>query len=138
MSRSFSLGRSLLFLVFCLTTSRNFVNYTWSSWKKDSINSQILYPLISYTFLLTLLMRSLYLIFFNQHIINIKGFLGGLVVKNPPANTGGMGSILGPGRSPGEGNGNPLLYSCLGNAMDRGTWRTIVHGVQKSQTQIRD
>ena len=47
------------------------------------------------------------------------GFLGGSVVKNPPANAGDAGSVPGSGRSPGEGNGNPLQYSCLGNPMDR-------------------
>ena len=45
---------------------------------------------------------------------------GGSVVKNPPANAGDTGSIPGSGRSPGEGNGNPLQYSCLENPMDRG------------------
>ena len=52
-----------------------------------------------------------------------------LVVKNPPANTGDprdTGSILGLGRSPGVGNGNPLQYSCLENYMDRGAWQVIV------------
>ena len=61
-----------------------------------------------------------------------------LVVKNPPANAGDLrdsGSILGPGRSPGGGNGNPLQYSCLENPMDRKASRAIVHGVTKSQTQ---
>ena len=53
-------------------------------------------------------------------------------VKNPPANAGDMGSIPGLGRSSGEGNGNPLLYSCLGNPMDRGAWQATVHGVAKS------
>ena len=48
------------------------------------------------------------------------GFPGDSVVKNPPANAGDMGSIPGLGRSPKEGNGNPLQYSCLGNPMDRG------------------
>ena len=43
-------------------------------------------------------------------------------VKNPPASAGGVGSIPGPGRSPGEGNGNPLQYCCLGNPMGRGAW----------------
>ena len=42
----------------------------------------------------------------------------------------------GSGRSPGEGNGNPLQYSCLENPMDRGAWRPTVHGIQKSQTQL--
>ena len=53
------------------------------------------------------------------------------MVKNLPANAGDVGSISGLGRSPGEGNGNPLQYSCLGNPMDRGAWRAIVHGVKK-------
>ena len=58
-----------------------------------------------------------------------------LVVKSLPANAGevrGSGSIPGLGRSPGEGNGNPLQYSCLGNPMARGAWWAIVHEVVKS------
>ena len=51
-----------------------------------------------------------------------KGFLAGSVVKNPLANAGDAGSIPGFGRSPREGDGNPLEYSCLGNPMDRGAW----------------
>ena len=58
----------------------------------------------------------------------ISGFPGGSVVKNLPANAG---SIPGLGRSPGEGNGNPLQYFCPGKPMDRGPWRTIVLGVTK-------
>ena len=64
------------------------------------------------------------------------GFLGGSVVKNPPANSGESGSILGSGRCPGEGHGNRLQYSCLENLMDRGAWRATVHGVTKSQTRL--
>ena len=60
------------------------------------------------------------------------------MVKNPPANSGDVGSIAGLGRSPGEGNGNPLQYSCLGNPMDRETWQATVHGVAKSWTQLSD
>ena len=55
-------------------------------------------------------------------------FRGGSVVKNLPANAGDMGSIPGSGRSPGVGNGNTLQHSCLGNPMDRGTWRATVRG----------
>ena len=59
-----------------------------------------------------------------------------LVVKNLPANAGdvrGAGSIPGWGRSPGEGNGNPLQYSCLENPMDKGAWWATVHKVANSQ-----
>ena len=61
----------------------------------------------------------------------LLGFPGGSVVQNSPANAGDKGLIPGSGRSPGEGNGNPLQYSCLGNPMDRGAWRATVHGVTK-------
>ena len=47
------------------------------------------------------------------------GFPGGAVVKNPPVNAGDAGSTPGSGRSPGERNGNPIQYSCLGNPIDR-------------------
>ena len=69
------------------------------------------------------------------HSPSLKGgFPGGSVVKNPPANAGDTrdsGSIPGSGRSPGEGNGNPLQYSCLEIQMDRGAWWATVHGVVK-------
>ena len=62
------------------------------------------------------------------------GFLGGSAVKNLPA----TGSIPGSGRSLGEGNGNPLQYSRLGNPMDREAWWATVHGVTKSWTRLSD
>ena len=61
-------------------------------------------------------------------------FPGGSVVKNLPAMAGDTGLIPGLGRSPGEGNGNPIQYSCLENPMDRETWWATVHGVAKSRT----
>ena len=66
---------------------------------------------------------------------NITYFPGGSGVKNPPANAGDadVGLIPGSGRSPGEGNGKPLQYSCLENPMDRGAWRAAVHGVAQSR-----
>ena len=67
----------------------------------------------------------------------VKGFPGGSVVKNPPANVGDTGLIPGSGRSPGGGNGDPTQYSCLGNPMDRGALRTTGHAVAKSQTRLR-
>ena len=66
------------------------------------------------------------------------GFPGGLVVKNLPAKAGDGGLIPDPGRSPGEGNGSPLQYSCLGNPMDRGAWWATVHRVTKSWARLRD
>ena len=63
-----------------------------------------------------------------------------LVIKNPPANAGDVrdpGSIPGSGISPGEGNGNPLQYSCLENPTDRGAWQATVHRIAKSWTQLK-
>ena len=67
----------------------------------------------------------------------IKGFPGGAEVKASACNVGDLGSIPGSGRSPGEGNGNPLQYSCLENLMDRGAWWATVHG-SRSQTRLSD
>ena len=60
------------------------------------------------------------------------GFLGGLDGKKSACNAGDPGSIPGSGRLPGEGNGNPLQYSCLENPMDRGAWWATVQGFAKS------
>ena len=59
------------------------------------------------------------------------GFPGGSLVKNPPTSAREANSIPGSERSLGEGNGNPLQYTSLGNFMDRGAWQAIVHGVAK-------
>ena len=64
------------------------------------------------------------------------GFPGGSMVKNLPANAGDVGLIAGLRWSSGEGNGNPLLYFCLGNPMNRGAWWATVHTVAKSWTQL--
>ena len=58
------------------------------------------------------------------------------MLKNRPVNAGDVGSIPGSVRSPGEGNGNPLQYSCLGNPTDRGARKVTVHGVAKSWMQL--
>ena len=63
--------------------------------------------------------------------IIIKCSPGGSAVKNSPDNAGDAGSIPGSGRSPGEGNSNPLQYSCLENPMDRRAWQATVHGVAR-------
>ena len=59
------------------------------------------------------------------------GYPDGSVIKNPPANAGDPGSTAGLGRSPGDGNVNPLQYSCLGNPVDREAWQATVHGVTR-------
>ena len=75
-----------------------------------------------------------------QSLFLSLGFPDGTMVKNPPTNAGDTrngDSIPGSGRSPGEGNGNPLQYSCLENSMDRRVWQAMVHKVSKSQTWLK-
>ena len=68
----------------------------------------------------------------------LRVFSGGSDSKTSAYNAGDLGSVPELGRSPGEGNGNPLQYSCLENPMDGGAWQATVHGVAKSQTQLSD
>ena len=70
----------------------------------------------------------------KAHHAYVVGFPGSSVVKNLPANAGNAGSIPRSGTCPGEGNGNPLQYSCLENPMNRGVWWATVHGVAESNT----
>ena len=63
-------------------------------------------------------------------------FPGGSDSKESACNVGDLGSIPGSGRSPGEGTGNPLQYSCLENPLDRGAWQATAHGVTKSRTRL--
>ena len=64
----------------------------------------------------------------------LRAFPGGSEGKESACNAGDPGSFPGLGRSPGEGNGNQLQYSCLENSMDRGAWQAIIHGGTKSRT----
>ena len=76
---------------------------------------------------------------FYPHLHMHVGFPGGTSGKEPPAYAGDIRDVSltpGLGRSPREGNGNPLQYSCLENTMDRGAWRVTVHRVAKSQTRL--
>ena len=70
------------------------------------------------------------------HVKSLCSTLGGSEVKASACNAGDLGLIPGSGRSPREGNGNPLQYSCLENPMDGGAWWATVHGVAKSRTQL--
>ena len=67
-------------------------------------------------------------------LLDPNGFSCGSVGKESACNVGDLGLIPGLGRSPGEGNGNPLQYPCLENPMDEGGWWATVHGVAKCQT----
>ena len=69
---------------------------------------------------------------FKVTCLGVLGFPGGSDDKDSACNAGDMGSIPGLGRSPGEGNGYPLQYFCLGNPTDRGAWEFIVYGITKS------
>ena len=76
---------------------------------------------------------------FHIHTGNFRASQVAPEVKNAPANAGDIkdaGLIPGLERSPREGNGNPLQYSCLENPMDRGAWQATVHGVAKSQIRL--
>ena len=68
----------------------------------------------------------------------LTGFPGSSAGKESAYSAGDLGLIPGSGRFPGEGNDNPLQYSCLENPMDRGAWQATVQGVTKSQTQLSD
>ena len=68
----------------------------------------------------------------------LRSFLSGSDGKESACDTGDLILIPGPGRSPGEGNGNSLQYSCLEDSMDRGALQATVHGVEKSWTWLRD
>ena len=74
----------------------------------------------------------------NKFLSIVRGFPSGSDGKESACNEENLDLIPGSGRSPGEGNGNPLQYSCLENSMDRGAWRATVHGVAKSQTRLSD
>ena len=69
---------------------------------------------------------------------DLRGFPGGTDSKESACSEEDPGSIPGSGRSPGEGNGSPLQYFCLEDPIDRGAWRATIHGITKSQTQLRD
>ena len=93
--------------------------------KKNS--GYLIYPLHSQVFIEFLLWGSCK----YSGLLHLVGFPESSGVKNPPTTVGDLGLVPGSGRSPGEENGNPLQYSCLGNPIDRGAWQATVHGVVK-------
>ena len=91
-----------------------------------------------------MILNYLYLKFFygetllTSLVVNSLDFSDGSDSKASAYNAGDPGSIPESGRPPGEGNGNPLQYSCLENSMDGGAWWATVHGVAKSQTRLNN
>ena len=81
------------------------------------------------------MLKILFCLLIKSPVRHLKDFPDGSVIKNPPANAADMGSIPGQ-RSPKEGNGNPLQYSCLGNPMDRGAWRVQSIGSQRVRLDL--
>ena len=77
-------------------------------------------------------------VYILKGVLMVRDFPHGSDSKESTCNAGDLGSIPGSGRSPGEGDGNPLQYSCLENPMDRGAWWATVRGVAKSQIWLND
>ena len=100
------------------------VKLTWA-------NKFVLAPIDSLTAYTTKLNLS------KKYGTGIKGFPCRSVVREPARSAGNLGLILGLGRSPGEGNGNPLQYTCQENPTDRGTWHVTIHRVTESQTCLK-
>ena len=109
--------------VSCVSCIGRQILYHWATWESPSWAT-----------------HSFFLNFLNwyAHKIHILGLPRWLSGKESACQAGDAGSTPGSGTSPGEGNGNPLQYSCLGNPIDRGDWRATVHGVAKSQTRLSD
>ena len=76
--------------------------------------------------------------FLDRELLSSSQVLRASLMAQLPANVAASGSIHGSGRSPREGNGNPLQDSCMRNPTDRGAWRATVHGVAKSWTRLSD
>ena len=92
---------------------------------------------IDFVIVLNMFMHGICTLTYNTFIVSL-GFPGGSDGKESACIAGDMDSIMRLGRSPGEGNGYPLQYSCLENSIDRGAWWAVVHGVAKSWTALRD
>ena len=105
-----------------------------------SIHSQLfLNVLVKLKNILQILLRlSLPTKYLNYILISLRVSLVAQMVKHLPASAGDPGLIPGSGRAPGEGNGNPLQYSCLENPMDRGAWWAALSGVAKTWTALND
>ena len=115
-------GKGYLSFYSYIGSKKNLENTSWLSDWQQSILSILYY---------SIWLKMCFLLFLFSVYNQCKGFFGGSVVKKPPVNAADKVLISGSGRSPGEGNGNPLEYSCLGNPMDRGAWWATAHGVTR-------
>ena len=113
----------------------------WEERTKMFISFQFLVISVIYNLFISLIISTLtggYLLspiwLFSQHVLSTLGLPGGSDGKESPCNAGDWGSILGSGRSPGEGNGHSLKYSCLENLLNKGVRQATVHGLIKSWT----
>ena len=102
---------------------------TCKLWKGPDLEASYHWPFIYSTSCRIIAVLWGMIIPFTNWYTKIGSFPSGSVVKNLPANEEDEGLVPGSGRSPGEGNGNPLQYFCLENPMDRGAWWAAVHGV---------
>ena len=90
---------------------------------------------MKYFIFLSMIFHFLQDFYFKAKLLFSEDFPGGSDGKESTCNAEDPGVILGSGRSPGEGHGNPLQYSCLENSMDRGTWQATIHGVTKTPSR---
>ena len=121
-----------------LSTTATSVSSMLYSFCASSLNVKITSQPSVFEFYLTAPAKPYWRFQMSMYQSEVYGFPGGSEVKASACNAGDLGSIPGSGRSPGEGNGNPLQYSCLENPMDGGSWWAAVHGVTKSRTRLSE
>ena len=117
-----------------LKMSPEVVNYFSNGWHFHCS----VFAHISVAFFIAFLQSEVATYFLRLGPPRLGAFLMAEMVKKSACNAADLGLIPGLGRSPGEGNGIRLQYSCLENSMDRGAWQATVHGVAKSQTRLND
>ena len=103
---------------------------------QNNTESQLNFKLKKHLYCCSLFTHTMFLVQI-QFISQYTCFPGDSDSNESACRAGDLGSIPGSGRSPGEGNGYPLYYSCLENSLDRGAWQAMVHGVANSQTRLK-
>ena len=116
------------------------MNGYWILSNAFSVSIEVIVWLLSFLFIWCITLMDLWMLnhsceFGMKPTCWYRGSRGGLVSKESSCSVGDLGSISGSGRSPGEGNGSPLQYSCQENSMDKGAWWATIHAVTKSGTR---